>query len=315
MVDFSNLVSRLKKVRVGCVGDFMLDAYTIGTADRISPEAPVPIIRVTKQYTLPGGAGNVCLNIKEMGGYPIAFGRVGADAPGKILLHELSEMGIETRGMIEETSYQTPLKTRVMASQQQVVRIDEEGESALSQEAETAILKRFQEEAPSMDIIVISDYGKGVLTPTLLRKLIACAKEINIPIIVDPKGDDFTRYLGATLIKPNVKESYIAARRTTNTPLETVADELLSLTEADALLITRSEHGSTLYKKNASPKEFPAHIREVKDVTGAGDTVLATLALALASGLSLDESIHLSNYVAGYVIEKVGCAVVSLDQL
>lgn len=297
------------------VGDFMLDVYTLGSVRRISPEAPVSILHVSKEERLPGGAGNVILNAISLGLNIVAVGRVGNDEAGKFLLNSLASENVDTRGIFIDPSYQTPIKNRIIADNQQIVRVDYENLKELSCELENKIIDYLPDLLDNVELIACSDYAKGLVTPTLFAAIINIAKEKNIKVIVDPKGKDFTKYKGAFLIKPNLNEAMHAAHADVNTPLEKIASKIIADTEIAQLLITRSKDGMTLFSQNAHQQDFPVDIREVKDVTGAGDTVLAMIIAGLANNWELPKTIQLANIAAGIAVERLGCARITLAEL
>lgn len=307
--------SSLKPEKILVIGDLLLDTYTIGKAKRISPEAPVAVIHVQKEESRPGGAGNAILNILSLGSKAIAVGRVGHDFAGKAILELLAQENVDTSGIVIAEDYKTPLKNRIIADNQQVVRVDHECATAITPTEEAKIIALLPELLEGVKVVAISDYGKGFLSTNLLRFLIDEARMRNIMVIADPKGSDFTKYRGVFLIKPNLSEAYAAANLPPETSLDSVAAKVLSEAEADYLMITRSESGISLFAKDSSRQDFPVKAKEVKDVTGAGDTVLAMIAVALASGLPLNEAIPLANVAAGIAIEHIGCARVSLSDL
>lgn len=315
MVRLTGTLSRIVPRRVLVIGDLLLDAYTVGKARRISPEAPVAVINVQHEEQRPGGAGNVVLNLISMGCRVSLVGRIGEDAAAKRLLKALSDEQVDTRGIVAQNEYPTPVKNRIIADNQQIVRIDHEQVSPLPELMEEKVIKLLPELLRDIDLIAISDYGKGFLTKTILANVIEMAKARNIPVIADPKGVDFTKYAGATVIKPNLSEAYAAAGMPPEASLDQVATKILTLSQSDILMITRSEAGISLFYKDGRREDFPVRVKEVKDVTGAGDTVLATLACALASGLTVAEAAQLSNVAAGIAIERFGCARISLADL
>lgn len=315
MVRLTSSFSRIAPIKVLVIGDFLLDTYTFGKAKRISPEAPVAVVNVIKEESKAGGAGNVVLNLVSLGAQVVAVGRVGCDKAGTILCNTLETEGVNVEGIISEPEYSTPVKNRVIADTQQIVRIDHEQFIPISQLTEETIISLLPSLIKDVKIIAISDYGKGFLSQKLLRAIISIGRERNIPIIADPKGIDFTKYQGATIIKPNLGEAFAAANLPTDAPLEKVAERILDIANAETLMITRSEAGISLFHRNKTREDFPVRKREVKDVTGAGDTVLAMLACSLANNLSLTEAVQLSNVAAGIAIEKVGCARISLSDL
>lgn len=315
MVKLANVLSRLNPAKILVIGDMLLDSYTIGKARRISPEAPVAVVNVQREEHRPGGAGNVILNLLSLGAQVVAIGRVGKDHAGQILVEALEQEQVDTRMIVVQEAYSTPVKNRIIADNQQIVRIDHEQIIPLSESLEQYIIDHLKVVLDDVKIIAISDYGKGFLTSTLLTALIQEANQRDIPIITDPKGHDFKKYKGTTIIKPNLSEAYAAANLPTGTSLELVASTVLAQCQAQLLMVTRSEAGISLFNDEGARFDFPVHAKEVKDVTGAGDTVLAMLAHALANQLSYSEAAQLCNVAAGIAIEHVGCARVSLSDL
>lgn len=315
MVNLIGNFSRLDRKKILVAGDLMLDTYTIGKARRISPEAPVAVVEVQSEEKRAGGAGNAILNLISFGAEVIALGRVGEDNAGKELLQSLKQEGVFTEGIVAEKPFRTPIKNRIVADGQQIVRVDHEKVIPLSQQSEEQILEKLPSLLEGVDAIAISDYGKGFLSPRLLKELIQLARARKIFIIADPKGTDFTRYKYVNLLKPNLKETYHAAHKDPSSSLEEAAHDLLEKTAADYLMVTRSEEGISLFEKKHTRQDFPVAAKEVKDVTGAGDTVLAMLALAIANGLSLPTAIQFSNVAAGISIERFGCARITLSEL
>ncbi len=293
----------------------MLDVYTLGSVERISPEAPVPVLRVSSENRRPGGAGNAVLNLLSLGMEVRALGRVGNDEAGHQFLEGMAAENVETQGIFQDPATQTPQKNRMIASGQQIVRIDHETFTPLSKELEEKVVKALPSLLKDVDAVAISDYAKGFLTPSLLREIIRLAREKKIPLIVDPKGRDFTRYRGATLLKPNLHEAIAAAGLGMEASLHDVAQEILREVAAEYLMITRSSEGISLFDHSCNESHFPAQVHEVKDVTGAGDTVLAVITAALANNLPLEEAAHLANRAAALVIEHIGCARVTLTDL
>lgn len=315
MVKLVGTFSRILKTKVMVVGDVVLDTYTIGKAQRISPEAPVAVIRVHHEEYRPGMAGNVALNLVSLGAKVVLVGRVGDDRSGALLRKVLEDEGVDTRGLVVQKGLQTPVKNRIIADHQQVVRVDREDVSPLEADAELQILNALPELLQDVKAIALSDYAKGFFSLSLLSAMIALAQRLGIPVIADPKGRDFMRYHGVTVIKPNLGEAIAAAGLPAEASLEQVAAKLLSTTAAEMLMITRSEAGISLFFRDGHREDYPVRAQEVKDVTGAGDTVLAMLSCAMASGLSYSESAQLCNVAAGIAIERFGCARVSLVDL
>lgn len=293
----------------------MLDSYTFGKARRISPEAPVAVVHVQAEERHPGGSGNVILNLLSLGAHVIAVGRVGADWAGELLFNALKKEGVDVRMVVTQKGYCTPLKSRIIADNQQIVRVDHEELAPLSQALEQHMIDRLDDLMNGIQVVAISDYGKGGVTPTLIAAIIQRAKRLGIPVVTDPKGHDFRKYSGTTVIKPNLSEAYAAAKLPVTASLQDVAAILLLESQAELLMVTRSEAGISLFHRDGTRFDFPVHVREVKDVTGAGDTVLAMLAHAMANHMSYDEAAHLCNVAAGIAIEHIGCARVSLSDL
>ena len=296
------------------LGDFMLDTYTHGRVKRISPEAPVPILEITSQESRPGGAGNVVLNLIALGGTVHAIGRLGDDDAGRELRSFL-EKANASHTLLAEGNYHTAVKNRLVADSQQLLRLDREKISPLSADLEKTILQHLETAIPQVQVVAISDYGKGFLTPRIIARAIQIAKDARIPIIVDPKGSDFTKYKGATLIKPNLSEAYTAAKASPDASLDTVAKTLLEISQATLLLITRSEAGMSLFDNQGNRHDFPVRAKQVKDVTGAGDTVLAVFCLGLANQMDIHETSHLANVAASISIERLGCVQITLDEI
>lgn len=315
MVKVIGLLSQLNPVNVLVIGDFMLDKYTRGKVKRISPEAPVSVLLVQNEESRPGGAGNVVLNLISLGAHVTAIGRVGKDAAGAELIEFLREEGVDTRGFLVQKDFKTPVKNRLIADSQQMLRVDFETLSDLPEHLEQEVIKKTLALLDTADIVAVSDYGKGFLTRLLLRSVIQNAKKRDIPVIVDPKGVDFAKYRGATIVKPNLSEAYAAAKLPPEAPLGQVADVILQHVNIDMLLITRSEEGMTLFTKEGKRMDFPARSKEVNDVTGAGDTVLAIISLALANGIDIKYSARIANIAASMAIERIGCARINLSEL
>lgn len=313
MVTLAHVFNSLKTKKVLVAGDFVLDRYVFGKAKRISPEAPVPVVLVEKEEERPGGAGNVILNLVSMGMQAIPFGRVGDDAAGRTLLRELELEGVSTELLIKENGFQTPHKTRIIASAQQIVRIDSEPYKTLTAASEEWLIESIEKVIKEVDLVAISDYAKGFLTAPLLAALIRSAKKNGVPVISDPKGSDFRKYAGSTILKPNLSEALAAAPNFPN--LLDASKQIFREVAVDVLMITRSEAGISLFYPEGRQEDFPVEVREVKDVTGAGDTVLAMLACALANALSLQEATQLANIAAQVAVEKVGCARVTLTDV
>ena len=315
MVKLASALSRLNAAKVMIVGDLLLDMYTVGKARRISPEAPVAIVNVQKEEYRPGGAGNVALNLISLGAQVVPIARIGNDWAGNLLKEAFQSEGMDTDSIFIQEHFQTPIKNRIIVENQQIVRVDYENVTPLSEQLEQKIIDALPALMQNIAIIAISDYGKGFLTTTLLSAIIGHAKRLKIPVVADPKGNDFGKYSGTTVIKPNLSEAFAAANLSPEAPLEQVAKRILEIADAEMLMITRSEAGISLFESNGERHDFPVHIKQVKDVTGAGDTVLAMLTYALANKLSYTEAAQLCNIAAGIAIERIGCARVGLADL
>ena len=298
--------------RVLVVGDLMLDRYWQGNASRISPEAPVPVLHVTNTQDRLGGAGNVALNLKALGCQVSLVAVVGQDEAGHILEKQLNQADIHCY-LHRLPNIVTTTKLRVLGHHQQLVRLDFEAPlDASKTEPLISDVKKILEQG--IDILVLSDYAKGTLHHA--QAFIAAAKALNIPVLVDPKSLDFTLYQGATIITPNQKEfEAIVGRIADDEDLITKGYALLQDYDVSALLVTRSEHGMMLISSEMPPAHFPIQAREVYDVTGAGDTVIAVMAASLAVGESLNKSVMLANIAAGLVVQKLGAAAISIDEL
>ena len=311
-----NITSKFENTRVLVVGDVMLDRYWWGDVTRISPEAPVPIVRLNRTTLAAGGAANVAANIAGLGATPLLLGSVGADPESAELKHVIADANISIAELLVFESRRTTVKTRVIAHSQQVARVDQESDGILSDEACDEVFSSFQRLAESAGAVAVSDYAKGFLPESLVCKFIAHAVEIGLPIVVDPKGRDYSRYKGATVITPNRREAALACNVDEGkATAEMAGRRLLDDLALQAVLITEGEDGMTLFMPNKEPAHFAASAREVYDVTGAGDTVLASIAASLAAGLGLQQASHIANIAAGLVVEKVGTAVVSFDKL
>jgi len=292
-------------------GDVMLDRYWHGATSRISPEAPVPVVKVETEEGRPGGAGNVALNITALGGTATLVGLSGQDEAGDVLDRQLAEAGVATR-LVRQSQFPTITKLRIISRHQQLIRLDfEDGFPGLDDDA---LMVNFKAALDDCDVVVLSDYGKGTLRD--VAGFIQAARATGRQVLVDPKGTDFTRYRGATLITPNLSEfeAVVGTCPDEDTLVER-GQRLLSELDLQALLITRGEHGMSLMQSGREPHHLPAQAREVFDVTGAGDTVIATLAAGLASGLPLDSATQLANTAACVVVGKLGTATATAQEL
>lgn len=315
-----NSLKNLQSNGILVVGDLMLDRFIWGKVSRISPEAPVPVVDVQSETFVPGGAANVMTNLHALGAHVYAAGTVGQDREGRILLELLSKSGLSNKGIFPVKGKPTTLKTRIIAHSQQLVRVDREVREPVSASLTSRILGSIEACLPRVKAVVIADYAKGVVSQELVKGIVTLASQRRggaIPVLVDPKMLDFSVYQGVDLIKPNQQEAAQAARViiSNEEDLQLAAERLLRDVNCQAVLITRGEEGMSLFERERGFTHIPTTARQVYDVTGAGDTVMAVLALCLASGVDLVTAAHLSNHAAGVVVGKVGVSTVSLDEL
>jgi len=306
-----------RKPNILVIGDLMLDHYILGSATRLSPEAPVPVVNVHRENKIIGGAANVASNLVELGANVQLAGITGQDSAGEDIRTLLAQKGIDTNLVFEDTSRTTTIKTRVIASNHQIVRIDKEDTHEISQAFEKAFLKDLLSHIESADVVVLSDYNKGLLTTSLSLNIIETCNSLSKRIIVDPKGLDYAKYTGAFIIKPNRKELAEAAKTEkihTREELIAAAGIILENTRASFLIVTLSEGGIAIL----TPGEcqiLPVVATDVYDVTGAGDTVMATLSYCLALDFSIEEACRISNYAASIVIKQIGSATTTIEQI
>jgi D-beta-D-heptose 7-phosphate kinase / D-beta-D-heptose 1-phosphate adenosyltransferase len=310
-------ISKFDQCRLLVIGDLMLDEYLWGEVDRISPEAPVQVVTIQKEDFTLGGAGNVVNNAVALGAKVFTAGVIGTGRNGQVLLERFNELGVDTSLIIQEPDRATTQKTRIIAANQHVLRIDRETKQDISGQTLEKIIRLIEDKMPDIDVVLISDYGKGLITKNLLSKVIASAKKHEKMIIVDPKGLDFSKYSGVSLLTPNKKEAALASgvEIDDDSSLEKAANKILENISLDNLLITCGKDGMVLFGKNKTPFRVRAKSRQVFDVSGAGDTVLAVFGLAVASGASIHNSVALANTAAGIVVGKVGTATVSKQEL
>lgn len=310
----SHAIPDFQKARLLVAGDVMLDRYWSGPTQRISPEAPVPVVRIGRDEARPGGAANVALNLAALGARATLLGVVGRDAPAADLEARLGKAGVATHWIVSP-GLPTITKLRVLSRNQQVIRLDfEESFAGAGAFDRAQLIHRFTELAAGVDAVVLSDYAKGTLTD--VPALIAQCRALRKPVVIDPKGADFARYRGATLLTPNVPEiEAVVGTCADEAALMTKAERLRADLQLEALLVTRSEKGMSLLRPGRPPLHLPTEAREVFDVTGAGDTVIATLAAALAAGAELADAVRLANVAAGIVVGKLGTATVTRAEL
>jgi len=311
-----NIFKRFKSTGILVVGDLMVDQYIWGNVRRISPEAPVPVVEVTGESVMPGGAANVAYNVLSLGGKVFVAGLIGSDDTGKILINKFKEKGLDTEGIFIDNERPTTVKTRVIAHNQQVVRFDKEVQTEINSAIIKMIIEYIKEKFDEIDGIIISDYSKGLITKGLVKKIVELAKGKKL-IAVDPKIGHFHYYRDVDLITPNINEassgsgieikderSLINAGRTLQRKLR-----------CESVVITRGEHGMTLFQEGRKVIHIPTCAREVYDVSGAGDTVVAALTLACCAGATLAYSADIANHAAGIVVGKLGTATATLDEV
>lgn len=310
------LMEKFKKVRILVIGDLIMDHFIWGKVRRISPEAPVPVVEVTSESIVLGGSANVVNNIHNLGGRAVVTGVIGSDNDGKRLIEMLKEKGIPAEGIIKDARRPTTIKTRIIAHSQQMVRFDREKKDRISPETSARVLSYIKKAVKAADLVVISDYAKGLITQQLVEETNAVCQSLGKPVAVDPKVEHFDYYKGVTIVTPNNLEASQASgvEITDDETLHRAGEVLFNRLGCQALLITRGENGMSLFE-TASETHIPTVAKEVFDVSGAGDTVIGTLALALASGADFKEAAVLANFAAGVVVGKVGTATLSQEEL
>ncbi|MDI6756645.1 MAG: D-glycero-beta-D-manno-heptose-7-phosphate kinase [Endomicrobiia bacterium] len=311
-------VRSLRGKKILVVGDVMVDAFIYGKVSRISPEAPVPVVEVTGEKYMPGGAANVASNIVAVGGRSAILGSVGDDEAGKRLMTTLTERGIDVSRMTADSSRPTIMKTRVIAHHQQVVRFDREIKGVPSEGVISGLIKGFKSAAASADAVIISDYGKGVISRKMLDVVIPYCSERKIPITVDPKIEHFLDYKNVTSLTPNLYEAAYGMKAKlpdTEKGVRALGATIVKKLGCRTLIITRGEKGMTLFGESGRISDMPTRAKEIFDVTGAGDTVIAVFTLALAAGADFIDAAELANYAAGIVVGKLGTATVSSEEL
>ncbi len=310
-------VRNFRNKRIIVLGDLMLDRFIWGSVSRISPEAPVPVVEIRKESTCLGGAANVASNIRSLGGMPVPLGVLGDDFEGKRLREEFKAIGSPIGGLVVDKNRPTSIKTRIIAHHQQVCRTDREDRSAIPAALQARVAAKFRAALSSSDAVIVSDYAKGLISPPLLKRTLPLAKSARKVVCVDPKITDFAVYKPATVITPNTLE----AERASGIAVSNTADliragkKILRESGIEHLLVTRGEEGMTLFERGSGVTCIPTVAQEVFDVTGAGDTVISTLALSLVAGLTILQSAVLSNIAAGIVVGKLGTASATPDEL
>jgi D-beta-D-heptose 7-phosphate kinase/D-beta-D-heptose 1-phosphate adenosyltransferase len=309
------ILERVGGVRVLVVGDLMLDRYLSGAVERISPEAPVPVVRVEAESSAVGGAGNVAANVAALGAGCSVVGIAGRDAAGELLRRELEATGVRTPGLVLSADRPTTVKTRVLARRQQVVRFDHEVERDLDGSLAEEVRARVEELAPGCDVLVMEDYNKGVLVPDVIQAVIGESRRRGIPSVVDPKRRNFFAYRGVTVFKPNAKELADALGEFIHPDDEAWMERTRTRLDCTHLLLTLGERGMALQTESGRFVRVPTVARGVYDVSGAGDTVTAVMAVALAAGAAAPEAAILANHAAAIEVTKAGVATVSPEEI
>ena len=314
-LDIKKILKEFKKLKIGVVGDYMIDEYIIGQVNRISPEAPVPIVNVKKERYSLGGASNVARNIAELGAKAICFGIVGEDLNGKKMLETLKKMQVETSGIIQDNSRPTTVKTRIIGGNQQLLRLDWENLNHISIDIEKEIIKKIRDTMKDLDGIILSDYNKGVLTPRVSQEIIKMCKKNKKIVIVDPKPGNVLNYVGADSMTPNKREALecLGYSELGQRDITEVGEELKEKLKLKTLLLTRSEEGMSLFLNKVV--NIPTFAKEVYDVTGAGDTVISLFTMGAALKIDLEEAAKIANTAAGIVVGKAGTATASQEEI
>lgn len=307
----------IRKQRILVIGDVMLDQYLWGSVERISPEAPVPVVEINSESVRLGGAANVANNIRSLGADPLLVGVIGNDGNGKQLVSELKKQQISTEGLVTDDLRPTTIKTRVIAHHQHVLRTDRESSKDVERKIEKKIIERIQEWITGVDAVLIQDYNKGTVTKNTIKKVTALAKESKKILAVDPKQHYFFDFTGATVFKPNEREveQALGVKIRDDRTLEEAGEHILKKLRCSFLLITRGEKGMVLFEKNGEVTYVPTRAHEVYDVSGAGDTTIGILTTALAAGATITEAATIANYAAGIVCGEVGIVPISREKL
>ncbi len=312
------LFDNFKNRRIAVIGDLMLDSYMWGTVQRISPEAPVPVVEVTSEQVKLGGAANVANNILNLGAVPVPLGVVGEDISGEQIRMLFSELGIASDGVISDRDRPTTIKTRIIAHDQHVVRADVESKQNISPEIEDRLLDEFQQRISGFSGVILQDYNKGVLTPRVIRKIVTACRERGIYVAVDPKFNNFFEFKGVNLLKPNVRETEqaLGVKIRSDEDLRAAAETLFDRLQCENIMITRGAKGMSLFPGPGKPPlDLPTLARKIHDVSGAGDTVIATFVVAQISGADILEAMTLANHAAAIVCGEVGVVPIELELL
>ncbi len=308
------IISNFRKVRMAVVGDLMLDDYIIGTVDRISPEAPVPVVSVKEERFVLGGAGNVINNLATLGVKTFCYGVIGDDTDGDRLKKSLKLLGVNAEGVIRSEDRPTIVKRRVLGGNQQLLRIDWEDPTNINEILEDSILDNLKKNIENIDAIILSDYDKGVLTERVAKEIIKLARKYNKIVTVDPKPSNIMNYFRASSMTPNRKEAYESAKLPKKTDIDIVGKTLRDNLQLDNLLLTRSEEGVSIYTED-SVINIPTFAKEVYDVTGAGDTVISVYTLSKAAGATWEEAARIANTAAGVVVGKIGTSTATKEEI
>lgn len=312
-----NIVKKFPNLKILLVGDLMLDEYVWGDVNRISPEAPIPVLDIKKVTYTPGGAANAAHNISSLGGQVLLVGVIGPEDKGKLLLDVLKEKGVQTQGIFIEESRKTTVKTRAVARNQQLVRLDWEDKDPIDQKIEEKIVAFISQNIKDSNFVIISDYAKGVVTPMLARKILDIASQSNVPCLADPKGEDYSKYRGCNIVTPNERElaQALNLRIKDDKAVIQAGKMLLAHVMCDHVLVKRGEKGMMLFEKSGNITQAVAINKNAIDVSGAGDTAGAAFVLSLAGGADLKQAMCIASHACGICVGKVGTAVVSPAEL
>ncbi len=311
------ILNKFKEYRILVAGDLMLDKFIKGSVSRISPEAPVPVIKIDSEKNVPGGAGNVALNLASLGSCVYIASVTGDDYYGRKLQERLRESGCNTDSILKDPGRPTIVKTRIIAEHQQVVRTDLETEGEISGEVSDKIIESISSYFNEIDGVIISDYGKGFVTEKFIKKILKLASRRDIPVVVDPQVGHFFEYKGVTAVTPNTKEAREALKTEIKNKEQLISagEKLLKKLACRTVIITRGEEGMSVFEKGKSPCHIKTAAREVYDVTGAGDTVAGVFTLGIVAGLSMSDAARLANCAAAVVVSKLGTAQVTIEEI
>lgn len=313
----TELLRSMGRPRILVAGDVILDRYLWGTVDRISPEGPIPILQIEREEQRPGGAANVARNLIALGADAACVSAIGDDIAGRLLVDVLEADGVDVSAVVTDPSRPTPIKTRCIGGSQQMLRIDRESASAIAPHTERKLANHIDDQVAKVDLVIVSDYAKGSVTGEVLAAAMSAASKLAKPVIVGPKGADFSKYRGCSAVVPNLKELALATAMPLSSDVDVVAaaGALLRSIGCDFIVVTRGDDGMTLVRREGAPLHIRTRSRHVYDVAGAGDTALATLGLALASNASPDDAVHLANAAGALAVTKVGVAAVTRAEL